>query len=509
MDIFYWGTKALGIGILSAAVTALGLFARTMATAPRAQSGTSSPAAPAFTVLHSFNYTDGAYPSAGLVQGTGGKLYGTTFGGGHGEKGEGIGYGTVFSITPGGKLTTLYLFCSQTKCTDGELPDAGLIQGADGKFYGTTSNGGSGDGNDNGTVFSITAGGKLTTLYGFCSQSGCTDGSVPEAGLVQGADGHFYGTTEYGGTGFNGLGGTVFGITPGGTLTTLYSFCSQGGDECTDGYYPTAGLALGNNGKFYGTTNEGGIYNAGTAFSITPGGVLTTIHSFCTQNDCTDGKYPQAALVQGTDGSFYGTDDNTVFKITPSGNLTTLYQFCPPNSKYNGPCPAGSEPVAGLVQGADGNFYGTTEYGGINGFNGDNCTNGCGTIFKITPQGKLTTLYYFCSQRECADGGLPVAGLVQDTNGTFYGTAEGGVNGYGIVFSLSVGLGPFVETNPTSGKVGKAVKILGSDLTGTTSVTFNGTVATFAVKSKSEITTTVPTGATTGTVQVVTPGGTL
>jgi uncharacterized repeat protein (TIGR03803 family) len=119
-------------------------------------------------------------------------------------------------------------------------------------------------------------------------------------------------------------------------------------------------------------------------------------------------------------------------------------------------------------------------------------------------------LHSFCLQNNCTDGANPLAGLVQDTNGIFYGTtAYGGANGDGTVFSLSVGLGPFVKTNPTSGKVGKAVKILGTNLTGSTSVTFNGTAATFTVKSKSEITTTVPTGATTGTVQVVTPGGTL
>jgi uncharacterized repeat protein (TIGR03803 family) len=501
MDKFYWGTKALGIVILSAAVMALGLFARTMATAPRA---------PAFTVLHSFNYTDGAYPYAGLVQGTDGNLFGTTFGGGCGEKGEGEGCGTVFKITPGGRLTTLYEFCTQDgdECTDGVNPYAGLVQGTDGKFYGTTAYGGTGYGNGDGTVISITAGGKLTTLYSFCSQggNGCTDGAEPEAGLVQGADGYFYGTTLRGGANVNiDLDGTVFKVTPDGNLTTIYSFCSQGGDECTDGYYPTAGLVQGNDGKFYGTTSRGGAKNAGTVFSITPGGMLTTIHSFCTQNDCTDGKYPQAALVQGADGSFYGTDDNTVFKITPSGNLTTLYQFCPPDSN-KAPCPEGELPVAGLVPGADGNFYGTTEYGGVIA---GHCSLGCGTIFQVTPKGELTTVYDFCSQTDCADGELPMAGLVQGTNGTFYGTAEGGANGYGTVFSLSMGLGPFVATEPTYGKVGTPAKILGTDLTGATSVTFNGTAATFTVKSKSEITSTVPTGATTGTVQVVTPGGTL
>jgi uncharacterized repeat protein (TIGR03803 family) len=143
--------------------------------------------------------------------------------------------------------------------------------------------------------------------------------------------------------------------------------------------------------------------------------------------------------------------------------------------------------------------------------------SGCGTIFKITPGGTLTTLYNFCSEANCADGGYPVSGLTQDTNGSFYGTAQWGgaynvdtpPSAYGTVFSLSVGLGPFVETQTTSGAVGAAVKILGTDLTGSTSVTFYGTAATFTVVSAFEITTTVPTGATSGLVEVATPGGTL
>jgi uncharacterized repeat protein (TIGR03803 family) len=131
-------------------------------------------------------------------------------------------------------------------------------------------------------------------------------------------------------------------------------------------------------------------------------------------------------------------------------------------------------------------------------------------VFQQAPSGALTTLYIFCSQTNCTDGEYPYATLIQGTNGTLYGTTEyGGAYDGGTVFSLSVGLGPFVETDPTSGEVGKAVKILGTDLTSATSVTFNGTAATFTEKSKSEITTTVPAGATTGEVKVVTPGGTL
>jgi uncharacterized repeat protein (TIGR03803 family) len=177
--------------------------------------------------------------------------------------------------------------------------------------------------------------------------------------------------------------------------------------------------------------------------------------------------------------------------------MTTLYSFC---SLAN--CADGANPQAGLVQATNGEIYGNTQLGGA--------SNGAGTVFQITPSGTLTTLYSFCSLANCADGGNPEAGLVQATNGGLYGpTYSGGANLYGTVFSLSLGLGPFVESLPTAGKVASPVKILGTDLTGTTSVTFNGTAAVFTVASPTLITTTVPAGASTGEIEMVTPGGTL
>jgi uncharacterized repeat protein (TIGR03803 family) len=454
--------------------------------------------AQSFKTIYSFctqtNCTDGSEPQAGLVQGANGNLYGTTVYGGTGSC-QSVGCGTVFEITSGGVLTTLHSF----EKAHGEYAYAGLVQGTNGDFYGTTYSGGA---NGEGTLYRITVSGMLKTLYTFCAQTNCTDGATPSAGLVQGTNGNFYGTTEYGGD--NGD-GTVFKITPSGMLTTLYSFCAQ--TNCTDGLYPEAALVQGSNGKFYGTTTEGGANGEGTLYRITASGTLKTVHNFAGYP--TDGETPQAALVQGTDGNFYGTakiggaqSDGTVFRVTPSGELMTLHSFA-------GYPTDGENPVAGLVQGTDGNFYGTTEGGGANN---ESCPSGCGTIFSITPSGTLTTLYNFCSQGggNCTDGYFPEATLVQNTDGTFYGTTlEGGARGYGTVFSLSVGLGPFVKTLPTSGGAGAVVTILGTNLTGATSVTFNGTVATFNVVSASEITTTVPAGATTGTVQVVTPGGTL
>jgi uncharacterized repeat protein (TIGR03803 family) len=278
----------------------------------------------------------------------------------------------------------------------------------------------------------------------------------------------------------------VFKITLTGTLTTLHSF------DSTDGDAPRA-LVRATDGNFYGTATQGGTNGGGTVFKITPSGKLTTLYNFCSQSGCTDGANPIAGLVQATDGNFYGTATQggangygTVFKITPSGKLTTLDSFGPYGF-----------PEATLVLATDGNFYGTTSSGGA---------AGDGTIFKITPSGKLTTLHTF----DGTDGEFTAAALVQDTNGKFYGTAPGGgANGDGTVFSLSVGLGPFVETQPNSGKVGSAVKVLGTNLIGATSVTFNGTAAVFKVVSASLITTDVPTGATTGTVEVTTPKGTL
>jgi uncharacterized repeat protein (TIGR03803 family) len=394
---------------------------------------------------------------------------------------------------PAQTFTSLHSF----DYTDGALPRAGLIQGTDGNLYGTTSSAGA---NDAGTVFKITQDGTLTTLYSFCSQRDCPDGFYPLAGLVQGMDGNLYGTTVSGGglpVCLKGQGcGTVFKIALGGTLTTLHSF------DLRDGANPTAALVQGTDGSFYGTTNGGGLGgDRGTVFKISLDGTLKTLHSF---TGTADGENPLAALIQATDGNFYGTTGyggadggGTVFRITPTGALTTLYAFDGTD---------GANPNAGLVQATDGNLYGTAY--------GDGANDG-GTIFEITTGGAVTVLYSFCAQSGCPDGKIPYAPLVQDTNGNLYGTTSNGGGsaacevGCGTVFSLSVGLGPFVETHPTDGKVGAAVKILGSNLIGATGVTFSGTPATFTVEEPSVIKATVPAGAATGTVQVVTPSGTL
>jgi YVTN family beta-propeller protein/uncharacterized repeat protein (TIGR03803 family) len=498
------------------------------------------------TTLHSFaGSPDGAYPVAGLVQ-VGGNFFGTTASGGD------YNGGTIFEITPAGQLTTLYSFCSQSNdtqaCTDGVDPYAGLIQGPNGNLYGTTVYGGA---SYDGTVFEFTLAGQLTTLYSFCSQSDCTDGQNPFAGLVL-LDGFVYGTTTYGGA---NQAGTVFEITPTNQFSTLYSFCSLSG--CADGLYPHDGLMLASDGNLYGTTSGGSgpdlVYSFGTVFGMTPEGELTTIHTFnkidgshpngglvegsddllygvtyyggsqydgiifsipvglgnvpvkgkqvnsrnvpanfglrgadleiasgitprrmgptfplassakartsararattakivassatahisnketlttILDFDGADGAFPYNSLIQGTDGNLYGTidgggafDQGTAFRVTTSGTVTTLYTFC---SQTN--CTDGVEPAAGLVQASNGNFYGTTSDGGAN--------NGGGTVFEIAA-GQLTTLYSFCSQPGCTDGNASQAPLVQATNGNLYGTTyAGGAAGEGTVFEITL-----------------------------------------------------------------------
>ncbi len=354
--------------------------------------------------------TDGQNPIAGLVQGSDGSFYGTTTHGGSNMT------GTVFRIGPGGSYSNLYSFGSFPN--DGQNPMAGLVRGSDGNFYGTTTYGGS---NMNGTVFRISPGGSYSNLYSFGSFP--NDGQNPMAGLVPGSDGNFYGTTFGGGSNING---TVFRISPGGSYSNLYSF----GSLPNDGSEPEGGLVQGGDGNFYGTTFGGGSNINGTVFRISPGGSYSNLYSFGNQSD--DGSEPEGGLVQGSDGNFYGTTtyggsniNGTVFRISPGGNYSNLYSF---GSQPND----GSGPGGGLVQGSDGNFYGTTSGGGsdING-----------TVFRIGPGGSYSNLYSFGSQPN--DGSGPGGGLVQGSDGNFYGTTTyGGSNINGTVFKLVVPLKP-------------------------------------------------------------------
>ena len=378
---------------------------------------TGSASAQTLTTLHTFqwdantNPLDGSMPLAGVVQGADGRLYGTT------EYGGADGGGIVYSIaTNGTSFQTLWQFGA---AGDGSVPQAGLIQGFDGNFYGTTSGGGT-DGS--GIIYKITPAGVLTILR---SLTGGTQGSYPVAGLVQGSNSNFYGVAYH--DGLNG-GGTAFKITPAGTLTVLHSFGAG-----SDGEEPAGALVLAKDGNFYGTTYRGGVDGQGDFFRLSPGGVSANLHSFHGGSN-PNGGYPQANLIQGTDGWLYGTTTGggnsgagTVFRISTNGAYTTLYSFTGGTD--------GASPQAGLLQASDGNFYGTTHEGG----------NGNGTVFMITPAGALTTVYTFTNS---GDGQLPSAGLIQDCLGYLYGTtsvASQGVTPLGTVFRLAIPL-PTVAT---------------------------------------------------------------
>jgi len=383
------------------------------------------------TTLDSFNGTNGAFPSYQLtpsqmvrihrwVQHPNGNFYGTTPYGGANNR------GTVFQITSSGALTVLYSFCSigGSACTDGSTPQASLIVGGDNNLYGTTYLGGA---HGDGTVFKITTSGALTTLYSFSGP----DGANPVGALVQAGGGNFYGTTFAGGANNDG---TAFEITCGGSLTTLHTFSGPDGVNPEGNL-----LLSNANGNLYGATLAGGnSTSAGTLFEITTGGAFISVYDFCSRTNCTDGSSPQAPFAQDGWGNIYGTTTytganagGTVFQLTTWNGLHTLYHFC---SKTAGSgsstvCTDGEYPVAGLVLGNDENLYGTTYQGGA---------NNAGTAFQLTPWTVLNTLYSFCSLANCADGAYPESSLVQGTDGNFYGTtAFGGTSNMGTAYKLS------------------------------------------------------------------------
>ncbi len=361
---------------------------------------------------------NGANPQAALAIGHDGNFYGTTSQGGSGTNyNGGIGdFGTIFKMTTNGTLTTLV---SLEFDPDGANPQAGMTLGNDGNLYGTTYQGGSGG---YGTVFRVMTNGTIPTLASFNSANGAN----PQANLTLGNDGNFYGTTYKGGSSDYG---TVFRMTTNGALTTLVSFGITG---ATNGLippiYPMAGLTLGSDGNFYGTTVQGG-RGFGTVFKMTINGTLTTLAAF----NSTNGAYPQAGLTLGNDGNFYGTTSQggssgpgTVFKVTTNGNLTRLVSF-----NYNN----GADPRAGLTLGSDGNFYGTTSAGGSSGY---------GTVFQMTTSGGFGTLVSFNK----ANGANPMAALTLGSDGKFYGTTSaGGSDGLGTVFRLNP-LAPLIVSQP-------------------------------------------------------------
>ncbi len=425
-----------------------------------------------YTMLYNFPETDrnntGIFSQL-MAQGRDGNLYGTIATGGA-HKG-----GSAYKMTTSGQFTTIYDFCALTSCADGSGPMGGLTLGFDGNLYGTTNTGGS---HAAGTVFKLTPNGQLTTLWNFDNGDG---GGVPSFTLVQGQDNNLYGVSS---NQYAGHYGAFFKISPSGVFTPLYQW------DYTHGNGPNL-PTQGTDGTLYGTTVAGGAHNLGVVYKLTTSGTITVLHDFA--GGTTDGATPVGILVQGNDSSLYGMtyrggtkNVGTVFKISTSGSFTLLYSFAGYNTD-------GALPYTGLTLGTDGNFYGSTANGG---------TKNAGMLFKITSAGVETKLYNFCDPT--CNGYYPEAPLVQHTNGRFYGLTTGNSLGGGVFYSLDMGLKPLVDLVNWQGKVGATVEILGQSFTGTTQVSFNGTIATFNNLSDTYMTATVPAGATTGLVTVTT-----
>lgn len=402
------------------------------------------------TTLASFDSSSGANPRCTLSLGNDGNFYGTTS---LGKNGDTTSDGTVFKITTNGILTTLAWFSG----TNGTGPTARLVLGPDGSFYGTTSGGGK-DGY--GAFFKVTPQGELTLLASFT----LAIGSGTKSELVLGSDGSLYGTAANGGSaGY----GTVFKMTPDGVLNRLNSFTAANGSP--------NGLVLARDGSLYGTASGGGSLQFGTMFKVTTNGVLTRLLSF---NPRPDGSGPAGELLPGSDGTLYGTtrgggiaDVGTVFSLGTNRVLTTLGSFTGVN---------GAGPVGGLVSGNDGRFYGTTTYGG---------SAEAGTVFRVETNGSLTRLVSFSG----ANGFYsPMAPLVLGDDGNFYGTTAygavfrvtptgtltklasiNGVDGWGPGYGLVRGLDGslYGTTTPDLGNVkGKVFR-----------VTTNGTLTSLAL----------------------------
>jgi len=399
------------------------------------------------------------HPSV-MAQGRDGNLYGITTSGGQNN------LGSIFKITPTGTMTQLYSFDT----AHGSTPVGGLVLGLDGNLWGTTEFGGA---NGFGNIFKITPAGVLTVVYDFTGNS-TTDGGFPISTLIVGPDGQLYGTTHP---------GIVFKISMTGVFKRIATIPSES-------YGP---LLLAKNGSYYGVTEFAGTNTLGTVYKVT-GTKYTTLYNF----DGPHGEFPIGGLVEGSDGNLYGTttaggsaNDGVIFRITPTGALTVVFNFDHVNQLL-----LGYQAYAGLIAGSDGNLYGATIWGG---------TNGAGVIFQITTSGTYSVLYNFDGPHGNGDYATPM----QHTSGGIFGLAKrGGALGDGVVYGLGTGIPPFALLTSPAGTVGSSLGILGNGFSTATSVSFNGTPASFHVISNTYMTATVPSGET-GFVEVTTGSGTL
>ena len=348
------------------------------------------------------------------MQGSDGNLYGTAAAGGA------YGDGTAFQLTPGGVFTKLHDFLA---ASDGQTPDSSLVEGSDGSFYGQARFGGTSQGQPEfgapspgfGTVYRVSPDGEFTVLHRYAGE----DGAFPVAGMILGSDGNFYGTTSDGGT--VPVAGVAFRLSPAGVQTVLHTFSA---DYLVESI---SRLVAATDGNFYGTIARGGDYGYGSVFRLTREGEFTTLYSFGDGRP-NDGTYPETGLIQGRDGNFYGTtvrgggwpDYGLIYRITPSGEITFLHGF----TDEEGITP--SE----LIQDADGNLYGTTQGGG---------KDGRGTVFKLEAGGDLLTIHRFSGE---GDGQNPIAGLVRGSDGSLYGSTMNGAAANGTIFRLQLSAVP-------------------------------------------------------------------
>ncbi len=377
------------------------------------------------TYLAHFNGTNGFVPTGSVVQAADGNFYGTT------EIGGVNAEGNVFRMTPSGRITSIYSFCSKANCADGQRPTAGLVLGKDGNLYGVTSEGGGIL--NSGIIYKMTLGGKITILYTFCQQTLCNDGNGP-TGVSLGSDGKFYGTTSGGGAFSSGV---LFQVSSTGKFSLLHTFCSRA--NCADGDIPVFPPHQGTDGNFYGTTNGGGgaALQGGVVYKLTLAGTYSVVKSFCQPSaTCDTGFYP-TTVVQDATGNLFGTAQNngsfnsgTVFEITSANKFKVLHRF-----NFDG----GQAPTTGLTLAVDGNFYGVginnADFASAGSGTISNATPesaGFGTIFKITPEGVFSSVHTF------QDG--PSGPLFQAADGNLYGvTAGDGSTDFGSVYRLSVG----------------------------------------------------------------------
>jgi uncharacterized repeat protein (TIGR03803 family) len=373
----------------------------------------------------------------------------------------GISFAINSTCVASSDFRVLHSFCvSPEGYCDGELAFRGLVMDNQKNLFGVTYYGGE---FGHGTVFELKRERhrhyKFLSLHSF----GGEDGKNPYSSLVVDTQGNLYGVTLLGGAKNKGV---VFEVSPGAgkkgrkwTEKVLHSFCI--GSRCADGANPASPLSyLGfERGELYdgvsplfGTASAGGVHNGGTAFTLVKAGdewQETVIHQFCSKggSECSDGWTPETRLLPDQFGNLYGTTDfggntningggGTAFELLANDNWseTILYDFCSQPQ-----CSDGFAPFATLIRDAAGNLYGATGAGGVPN---ESCGNsfGCGTIFKLAPDGEnwtMNVLHYFCQQAQCVDGGGTREGLVFDTKDNLFGTAGGGENDDGIIFELS------------------------------------------------------------------------